>query len=380
MTRFARAQNRWRALPLWTRATIVVLAILLGLNVTAATVEFATGGPQPGGPVSSSYATAGSGSAAYATLLARNGHPVTRLRRSLEPTPAGIERTTLVVLDAHGVSEADARALRSVVRRGGRLITGDFGGDDRLLDALFAEPPVWSLQAGGIAHPIASFPETVGVTRVRSDSGAAWKRLGQTVPILTNGHGATATIASVGRGTVVLLADTSPLSNRLLARDDNALFGVAVAGEAGRPVVFDEAVHGYGEATGLRALPSQWKWALAILLAATVAWMIANGRRFGPPERAARDLPPARRAYVDAVAANVARTKQPRVAMTPARDAARAAVIRRAGLAPDADGTALIAAAQALGLSPQEADAVAHGSDDPMLSARALVHLTGARR
>ena len=60
-------------------------------------------GGSPGGPTSSSYATGGDGLAAYASLLGRAGHPVSRLRTPLADARLD-PRDTLVVLDADGVT------------------------------------------------------------------------------------------------------------------------------------------------------------------------------------------------------------------------------------------------------------------------------------
>jgi hypothetical protein len=105
----------------------------------------------------------------------------------------------------------------------------------------------------------------------------------------------------------VLLADASPLQNRLLDAADNAAFGLDVAG--GRPVVFLETVHGYGAAARVfSGLPAEVRWALLGLLLAGLVAVWSAGRRFGPPEDAERALPPPRTEYVDALAAALART------------------------------------------------------------------------
>ena len=58
--------------------------------------------------------------------------------------------------------------------------------------------------------------------------------------------------------------------------------------------LFAEGVHGYGESRGIAAIPSRWKWALFALAAAALAFVWSRARRFGPPDRASRALPPAR--------------------------------------------------------------------------------------
>ena len=56
----------------------------------------------------------------------------------------------------------------------------------------------------------------------------------------------------------MLLADDSPLQNAWLARDDNARLALGLAGPNTRPVEFFETYHGYGESSGLGAVPDRW--------------------------------------------------------------------------------------------------------------------------
>ena len=106
---------------------------------------------------------------------------------------------------------------------------------------------------------------------------------------------------------VVVLADTSPLSNEGLGAADNAAFGVALAG--GTPVAFLETVHGYGVSRGFGGLPTEVKWTLLGLLLTSLVAVWAAGRRFGPPEDPDTDPPPPRVEYVEALAGSLARTK-----------------------------------------------------------------------
>ena len=136
----------------------------------------------------------------------------------------------------------------------------------------------------------------------------------------------------VGSGTVELLADSSPLQNRLLGSADNAAFGLALAGPPSRPVEFLESYHGYGTGSGLSALPLAWKLLLGGLGLAALVYMVARGRRFGPPEEEGRSLAPPRREYVESLAAVVARSKRRDAAVGPVQREARDAVLRRASL------------------------------------------------
>jgi hypothetical protein len=198
--------------------------------------------------------------------------------------------------------------------------------------------------------------------------------------VLAGDGGALLLVLTAGRGRIALLADTSPLQNRLLGEADNAALALALSGRG--PLTFVESVHGYGPARGLAALPARFGWALIGLALAALVLMVARGRRLGPPEPERRDLPPPRRAYVDALAATMARGKDHEEAVAPVRAEARRRLARRAGLGSRADAEAWQAAALAAGLEEDEARALAGRADDDaavVATGRALAALAGPR-
>jgi hypothetical protein len=187
---------------------------------------------------------------------------------------------------------------------------------------------------------------------------------------------------TLGGGRVELLADPSPLENRLLVSADNAAFSVSLAGASGRPVAFEEGVHGYGEATGLAALPARWKWALAGLVLAALAGVAARFRRLAPPDPEGPATLPPRRQHVEAMAIALARTAQPAEATKSVRDHGRELVRRRTGLEADADTEALTQAAARLGLGVDEVRALfsaqpGQRDEDILAAGRALAELSG---
>ena len=101
-----------------------LLACVVALNVLLVLLHSLSGGT-PGGRPSSSYATAPDGVAAYASLLGREGHRVSRLRgdvadANLDPA------TTLVLLDPAGpVSAADAEAVDASGADAGEVDAGE---------------------------------------------------------------------------------------------------------------------------------------------------------------------------------------------------------------------------------------------------------------
>src|SRR3954447_11841006 len=255
--------------PRW-RVAVGIVAALVIVDLALHFIGTLTGGT-PGGPESSSYATKPDGARAYAELLGRYGHRVDRVRTTpgdatLDPT------TTLFLLGAAGVRTADAAALRRFVESGGQLVAG--GPNVRWVRSLVSAPP----------HGTAARARfRARRLHVQSAGGQVWTNTGGFTPVARSPRVILAVTKRVGRGRLILLADPSPLQNRLLDRADNAAFGLSLAGEKERPTSFLESYHGDGRSSGLTALPLAWKLLLAGLALATFVWMIARGRRFGPP-------------------------------------------------------------------------------------------------
>jgi hypothetical protein len=355
-------RGRWR----WVAGAI---ALVVALNV-AALIESALR-PEPSGRSGSAYATQPRGAAAWAELLTRSGHAVSYLRK--HPGDARLDpRTTLVVLEASDLDGGDRAALGDFVAAGGRLVAAGRDPAD-WIGAELSRPPRWTFSGRRVASPVAPVPETAGVRSVATSGAGGFDDPGDALPVLGSDP-ALLVVALVGKGRALLLADSGPLQNRLLGRADNAALALALAGPKDRKVVFVESVHGFGEATGIAALPSRWRFALIGLVLAGLLWLLACARRFGPAEDLGPPPAPARREHVEALALALRRARDPRAALEPVRRQARAQIVRRSGLAPGAPDDEVRAAALRLGLDDDEAAAlVADRDDDAALAAgRAL--------
>ncbi|MBW3652774.1 MAG: DUF4350 domain-containing protein [Actinobacteria bacterium] len=340
-----------RALPRNPRARLLagVIAFFAVLNVVALVVTSLR--PEPGGKDGSAYATQPRGAAAYAELLRRAGHPVDYLREPLGE--ARLDRdATLVVLDAD-LERGERRALARFVRDGGRLVAG---GEDAGRGVV-PRAPRWSAQGVQVARPVVPVPETAAVRRVRSAAAGGFEALRGALPALGDDPALLA-VAAPGSGRALLLADSSPLQNRLLAHADNAALAIALAGAPGRPVTFVESVHGFGRETGLAALPARWQLGLAVAGLAAVLLLLSRARRLGPPEETGGEPTPARREHVDALALGLQRAREPDVALAPVRAAARAQVVRGAALRSDAPDDAVREAALRMGFEHDEVAAL----------------------
>ena len=359
------------------RAALAVLALVVALNVVSAVLDALA--PSPSGPASSSFATTEKGVAAWAALAEREGLRVRALRDdpSAESLSGG---GTVAVMDAAGMTGEEARALRAFAERGGRVVVGGPPGEWTRTLLETDEPPDWDDDGPETARALGAVPENEGVRRVRTAGEGRWPQPGRAQRVLAGDEGTLLVVHPAGRGSIALLADSSPLQNRLLGEADNAALALALSGRG--PLTFVESVHGYGPARGLAALPARYGWALIGLALAALVFMVARGRRLGPPEPERRDLPPPRRAYVDALAATMARGKQREEAVAPVRAEARRRLARRAGLGPQAGEDAWQAAAQAAGLEEDEARALSGRAEDDetvVATGRALAALAGGR-
>ena len=198
----------------------------------------------------------------------------------------------------------------------------------------------------------------LGARKVETAARGMWTDPGSGTVYAHTGDSALLTQENVGLGEIYFLADTSPLENNYLGRADNAAFALGLAGARARPVSFAEGTHGFGQTRGLAAIPTPWKIALGILAAAAIVLAWSRSRRFGPPDRPARDLPPPRAEYVRALAVTLERTRDPGTALAPLQQWARLHIAQRAHLRSDATPEEIDRAAIMLGFSETERAAI----------------------
>jgi uncharacterized protein DUF4350 len=293
------------------RAVMIGVGIVLAVNAVAIAVDALV--PSPEGPRSSAFATAPHGVAAWAELARESGREVTALReRPADGTlPNG---GTVVVLDPDGLSREEALALRRFAERGGRIVAGGRR-PGAWLEELAGAAVEWESDGTRDARTLAPAAEIGDARRIRTAGEGRWTSAGGALPVVGRLTGGAATgddalvlVTDAGRGRIALIADPSPLQNRLLDEADNAALALALAGPG--PVQFVESVHGYGTGSGLAALPARMQWALGLLALSALVLIAARWPRMGPPEPPERPLFPPRRAYVDALAATIARSRR----------------------------------------------------------------------
>ena len=257
----------------------------------ASGIDRAVGGSEPSGVAGSSYGTQATGLAALAALLAHYGHPVApsaRLARRRDPRPGG----TVFVIEPQTLTDDDDATLLEFVERGRPAR------DRRRRSVLPAPTSATGRRRGARRRPAVRPRSTRGsATCATIDDRGRTARGPSPVPahvlVGSRRHGAAhrATASAGAR------SSSSPTRRRSRTRTsrsaDNAAFALGLAGDAPRPVVFVEGVHGYGESRGLGAIPTPWKIALLVLAAAARRVRVVAQ----PPVRAARPArtrPPAR--------------------------------------------------------------------------------------
>jgi hypothetical protein len=345
----------------------ILIAIVFVVGVNLIGLLGGSFAPTPGGPTSSSYSTGGDGVAAWAELLAREGHEVSGSRELI--ADANFDRdATVVILDPREFGPEQRASVMRFVESGGRLVAGG-------LDASWTEGLVpgldWSPGAVGEATVLASRIETADVSKVATAGPGSFESTGPALPLIGDGDATVVALASIGRGSVVLISDPTFLQNAGLDRSDNATLALGIVHDHS-PVVFVESVHGYS-ATGLNALPVEWKWALAFAALAALVMIAARARRIGPPDELGRDLPPPRAAYVHSVAGILGRTGRPDEALSGLREEA----LRRARI-DDPERADFDRVATQLNLTEGEKRVLATGvrsETDGVLAARALAKM-----
>ena len=318
------------------RAQILVIALVGLYVITLAVLQ--SDDPAAQGRAGSSFSTSAQGTVAFRELVAQNGHDVEQRRTPLgvrPPDPA----STVVIVDGGSPFDRDVDALAEFLLLGGRLVAVETA-----IDGLVDSPPGPPFIGNGTGTASLPHDSVAGVTQIVIPNRLVWASAGSLLPVVPDQNSTVVGLATPGRGTLIAASDGSIFANEALDEGDNAALALAVVGPADRDVVFVEYVHGFTDASGLLGLPPRWQWVVVGLLVSAAMFLLAKGRRLGPPESPQRALPPPRVQNVEALAAALARTKDPAGAAAPLQLRARRA-LRRRGIDPNAgDGRSGVAA------------------------------------
>ena len=254
-------------------AAVLVIAAYAGL-VSVAQQYYTVTSASP-----SAYGTDSAGLSVYFRYLDKLGYGP-RTLKTMERLPTG---STIIAAGPfeNPPTRAEGRAFIAWVRDGGRLVlVGKEGAAILHGSGLGAGPstgdPTGGLspdQPGALARGVARMQP--GASRLLS-SDPGW------VAQYRDDTGAAVLSAVLGKGEVVWLADTHPLSNGGIDAADDAALGVALA-VAGRPLYFDEYHHGFtDDATVWDRLGYGGQAAVVVLIAGLLLLLAATTRRIGP--------------------------------------------------------------------------------------------------
>jgi hypothetical protein len=303
---------------------ILALGVLAALAAGIAVLGAAgTRGTDPFEVRRSSWLTTPWGTKATFDLLHELGYDVRRHHASLRSVPP--EAGTLLVLSTPiPLGQDEIRGVVQWVDAGGTLILTLGGGtlapaasltNRGAPGAALAE----ALEVRAERTPVSEREQRAQavlaggkVDRVRFTGGRVldgpFTNLPTYRPIATGPYGDMAGMARRGRGQVIVFADDTALTNRLLRAPSNAQMMVFLAAHTGKsgPILFDERHQGYGaereSVARLAGALTETGLGLVLLQAclAAAAMLCFAGRRFGAP------LPPPRarrRAATEAAAA-----------------------------------------------------------------------------
>lgn len=336
-----------------------VLVVVIGGGLVFASIPRDRGSGRA--PDRSSLQISGGGFAGWRLLL--DGEGIDARQLDDPPSEASLDPGgTIVGLDLGTLADRDAEALAEFVEAGGRLIAGGRT-SERTLEAVSGA----RLADGDVGDPGADrrLVAASAIDGVSELDGAGARRFidaGEGLPVFGTAEGALVVVVPRGRGEVIAIADSTPLTNGELSSADNAQLAVDLVGSPERSEVrFLErlAVDEENTDTGLAALPSNWIAGFVGVLLAALVLIASRLRRLGPPEQPPTSVAEPRIGYVDAMAHILARSGEPVEAAEPVRMAALAAIGGPRSSAEVAEGDKLADEAERAGVDSDDARALA---------------------
>lgn len=264
-----------------TRTTwFVVIAMVTLAVLYVAVLIVARDYYEPPSPDASSYSSAPGGTKIFHAYLSRLGYRVGRLEE-FDRIPRSAQTVILVSPFVRFPDSSEIGAMRAWVRQGGRLVLIGSMNTDAHEAFGFGFSHVAS--KASVARPSQPGAFVRGVSRVALRSTARLSASTKSVAYLEDASGPVLEYRRWGRGSVVVLSDSFPITNEGIGRVDHYALAANLVGSAQSEVLFDEFHHGYSTAPGpLGILTPSSRYALIALALACILFLYGWGKRLGP--------------------------------------------------------------------------------------------------
>ena len=274
-----------KRLLLWVGIAGLVLCVVIALLLPGANSN--------SNPLPSSYLSGQHGArAAYETLL-RSNYPIERWERPLAELAAEASPQTVVIFaDPLTREPADLKAVRTILDKGGRVLSTGFWGGFILPGEASDTPDEFTFAACKLEpeglDPLAATGEIWMVPQ------ATWHVGDPAFHVDYSCAGQPAVVEyNWGQGHAVWWASSTPLENGTLARaNDLDLLLNSLGPREGHRFYWDESLHGEIRSTFSYAAGTAWNMLWLGLLALAILIILSFSRRSGP----VRELPPIVRA------------------------------------------------------------------------------------
>jgi uncharacterized protein DUF4350 len=327
-------------------------AIVLVLAITAALVG--TEGPSPSGYPSSYSAASDGGKAAFLTLQ-NLGY---KTERWLDPPQALNAQDSLLILADPIIppSKDERQALRKYVESGGKVLATGLRADMLLPEASAGANDILAVEWKQFP---ALFPGalTRGAESITLVPLAKWTGTGaRYIPLYGTAEAPVAVIYQLGRGQILWLAASTPLTNAGIQRAGNMELLLNFVGSPQRTRIFwDEYFHGQGRSLADYFARTPLPWGLAQLGLLLALALLAFSRRSGPVHPMVRESRLSSLEFIDTLGGLYQRAHAARGAVKVAYQRFRFLLAKRLGMPltatdPDLEKVAQQRLAPAMGL------------------------------
>jgi hypothetical protein len=258
------------------RLLIATAVLFLGASALAVLLS---PGSDADAAFATTYSTVSEGAKAGYLLLQESGYHIRRWERQPAQLPDSPGVVLLLTDPTLMPTSEDVAALNQFVRRGGTLILAGS------LAAVFtsfpapapAEPEGWKTFAA-----LAPSAQARSADSIKLNTAAHWTDVKSGIALYGDQDVTVVMQFPFGKGQVLWLASSSPLSNAGLREPGNLEFLLASVGSHETQVLWDEYFHGHRESAGTVVAHPQMKWLGAQLAFFAVAVLVTFSRRHGP--------------------------------------------------------------------------------------------------